>query len=119
MEYAVEHAVGPDALGANLDGNTYVWVVTHYENYGYEGSGYGAALRKDGIVEIACLSHCSCNDPSDDWHCGSAEKIPLNEFLIYDEVDPNVPGRKRDEKDCDYALWKAICAKVRELQKVQ
>jgi hypothetical protein len=115
MEYAVEYAVGKDELGSNLDGSKYVWMITHYENYGYEGSGYGAALRKDGIVEIANLGHCSCNDPSDDWHMGTAEKIPLAQFLTYDEFDPDVPGRKREPKDSDYELWQVVVAKAREL----
>lgn len=40
------------------------WVVTHYKNDTYDGSGE-AVFYKDGKVAIVNLAHCSCYGPGD------------------------------------------------------
>ena len=45
------------------------WLVHWYEHEtgGYDGYGFAAALRDDGLIEWANLGHCSCYGPTDGW----------------------------------------------------
>ena len=38
----------------------YVWLVTDYHNYDYEGDGEAVGLRLGGSLDMYNLGHCSC-----------------------------------------------------------
>jgi hypothetical protein len=43
--------------------NDYIWVVTEYESYTYEGNGDAVAKHKNGELHYYNLGHCSCYGP--------------------------------------------------------
>lgn len=97
--------VGPDELcdwDLEQVGEGYDWLVYWYEVGCYDGDGEAVALRKDGMVEIKCLGHCSCYGPMDDWATGISE-VSLEELL-----------RDKDSVH-DIAVREEIMSKVREL----
>lgn len=112
----MQYEVGPDALGEPYELNVekYVWLIAWYEDYGYEGGGMAAALRKDGIVEYKNLGHCSCYGPTDSWDADST-KVELAEFLKFDEFDDIIPEKRRAPNDCDFKTWQAIVVKAKEI----
>lgn len=54
----------------------YVWVVYHYENYGYEGEGELVGFDGENL-DIYQLGHCSCYGPLD----SSPETISKDKYL--------------------------------------
>lgn len=66
----------------------YVWLVTDYHDWGYEGSGEAVGLRVDGqTLDIWNLNHCSCYGPFDN----SFETITVDQFResVLDGVESN------------------------------
>jgi len=80
----------------------YEWVVYWYENEYYEGYGQAVALRKDGLVEVKDLSHCSCYGPMEHW-ATEASTISVEELL-----------RKKDNVH-DLQIREEVEEKVRQL----
>lgn len=78
--------VGRDALQEwewAIKEDDYEWFVYDYEDAGYGGyDGYGqaVALRRDGVVVVKSLDHCSCYGPMDCWET-SSYKVTVEEFL--------------------------------------
>lgn len=60
------YCVGQDELDFTED-DRYEWVVYEYTEDWYEGYGEAVALRKDGLLCIFNLGHCSCYGPLDEW----------------------------------------------------
>ena len=75
----------------------FVWMVTWYEDNGYDGSGEAVALGKDGLIYTKSLSHCSCYGAFDG---GFGKGVSVEEYLrpkdnvldasVKDEVDIKV-----------------------------
>ncbi len=74
------YEVGPDNIEPNENEN-FLWVVTWYQSNYYEGSGEMIALNKDGSLHEFNLSHCSCNDPLEDWWTGCGQVVSKEAYL--------------------------------------
>ena len=64
----------------------YEWLVYWYESGYYDGQGQAVALRKDGLLELYDLGHCSCYGPFDAFGM-NASKITQEQFF---EEEKNV-----------------------------
>lgn len=109
------YQVGPDGLSdydwEQAKGD-YQWFVFWYEDGGYDGSGIAAGLTKEGKIEYGNLGHCSCYGPMENWPTAS---VSVEEFLLNEEFDDNLKGRRRSPDDFDYKAWMAVVGKVKEL----
>ena len=79
--------VGPNQEhpGSDYD-EKFVWMVIHYTNFGYEGSGEAVALGHDGMLYFKGLSHCSCYGPFDEFENGQFEKVSVEDYLKSDSI---------------------------------
>lgn len=97
------HSVGPDDpydIG-NVCLEDYQWFVYWYEDMGYDGRGQAVALRKDGLVDVLNLGHCSCYGAIDGMDVQAT--VDMNELL-------------RDKDDIhDLDVRQEIKSKVREI----
>lgn len=91
--------VGPDELGSDLqpliESGKYKWIVYHYENHGYDGTGELAAMdAANGLIATYCLGHCSCYGPLDEFQSLSgsvavADYVRVNDHAYYrDAMEP-------------------------------
>ncbi len=109
--------VGPGDMSYSDDfsAEVYTCVIAWYEDGDYSGSGIAAAFRKDGFVEYADLSHCSCYGPTEDWSSKSTQ-VDWKTFRRFDKYDQDMRDRIRLPADTDFVKWQAIVAKAKELK---
>lgn len=72
------YELGPNELGEEPDGA--IWTVAYYETGDYEGSGEAVSFMPDQILEIHCLSHCSCYGPLDGSN-NPLSRVSVDDFL--------------------------------------
>lgn len=101
-------SAGPDDLHISNLPPDVRWIVYHYTNGGYDGSGEALLAFADGTFDFANLGHCSCNSPEDDF--------PKAGFFSRDEIlrrfgqNPNGGPLTPGEWDVDTykSLWAGI-----------
>jgi len=102
--------VGPDSIG-DSEFKDCAWVVYWYEAGGYDGSGLAVSMGRDGKLREVDLGHCSCYGPGE-RDSGTVVDPATVPSLV--EYDPNIPGRKRDPRDYQYAQDVAVWKRVSE-----
>ena len=96
LEDVVEQVRNKGPVGVHIE-----WIIYHYEDHGYEGSGTLIARLSNGRYLHTNMGHCSCYGPLDDLSWGGYEASVV-------KTDLNLMGMPSPDQVAVTAKWREV-----------